>query len=54
VQFFEGHNFAFAWHFKFVVENGEKLRQLQPSTIHWGQGRQHLCQQFMLKPFLKT
>jgi hypothetical protein len=29
VQFFEGHNFAFGWHCKFGVENGEKLGQLQ-------------------------
>jgi hypothetical protein len=28
-QFFEGHNFAFGWHCKFGVENGEKLGQLQ-------------------------
>jgi hypothetical protein len=29
VQFFEGHNFAFGWNFKFRVESGEKLGQLQ-------------------------
>jgi hypothetical protein len=29
VQFFEGHNFHVEWHFKFGVENGEKLGQLQ-------------------------
>jgi hypothetical protein len=29
VQFFEGNNFSFGWHFKFWVESGEKLGQLQ-------------------------
>jgi hypothetical protein len=29
VQFFEGHNFAFGWHCKFGVEDGEKLGQLE-------------------------
>jgi hypothetical protein len=29
VQFFEGHNFHVGWHFKFWVEIGEKLGQLQ-------------------------
>jgi hypothetical protein len=28
-QIFEGHNFAFVWHFKFWVEKGEKLGPLQ-------------------------
>jgi hypothetical protein len=33
VQFFEGHNFAFGWHCKFGVENGEKLGQLQETLF---------------------
>jgi hypothetical protein len=33
VQFFEGHNFHVGWHFKFWVEKGEKLGQLQFSLF---------------------
>jgi hypothetical protein len=33
VQFFEGHNFAFGWHCRFGVENGEKLGQLQETLF---------------------
>jgi hypothetical protein len=34
VQFFEGHNFAFGWHFKFWVEKGEKAWSTPSITIH--------------------
>jgi hypothetical protein len=33
VQFFEEHNFHVGWHFKFWVEKGEKLGQLQFSLF---------------------
>jgi hypothetical protein len=34
VQFLEGHNFAFGWHFKFGVEKGEKVWSTPSITIH--------------------
>jgi hypothetical protein len=49
-----GHNFHVKRHFKFGVENGEKLGQLQLSTIHMSRERQQLHQQFMLKRLIKT
>jgi hypothetical protein len=54
VQFFEGHNFAFGWHFKFGVENGKKLGQLQLSTIHRCRETFKVCQQFIQNLLLNT
>jgi hypothetical protein len=36
------------------VENGEKLGQLRLGNIHLSRERHHLCQQFVLKPLIKT
>jgi hypothetical protein len=35
VQLVEGHNFHVDWHFKFWVEESEKLAQRAVSPIHW-------------------
>jgi hypothetical protein len=54
IQFFKGHNFAFGWHFKFCVEKGEKLGQLQSGTIHQRHERHDFCQLFVLNLLIKA
>jgi hypothetical protein len=34
VQLVEGHNFHVDWHFKFLVEKGEKLAQWSVPPVH--------------------
>jgi hypothetical protein len=54
VQFFEGHNFHIEWHFKFLVEKGEKLGQLSAAPVHRDLTAFKVWQQFVQKPLRKT
>jgi hypothetical protein len=54
VCFVKGHNFHVEWHWRFVVEEGEKCRSTPRVTIHRRPENSKLCLQFVQKWLRKT
>jgi hypothetical protein len=54
VQLVEEHNFHVDWHFKFLVEIGEKLGQSLVSPVHKNMATFKVWQQFEQNPLRKS
>jgi hypothetical protein len=54
VHLVEGHNFRVDWHFKFWVEIGEKLGQLQVPPVHRDMGAFDVGTTFLQNLLRKT